>query len=66
MALLDSVLSTADDKGLVAMEIMTERYEITSILQRLLVGHEPVFGTLTGGSPENPADAKSRTTELYR
>ena len=65
-ALLDSVLSTADDKGLVAIDIMTERYEITSILQRLIVRHEPVFGTLTGGSPENPAVVKSSVHHLFK
>jgi|GEM_PF-196494 len=36
-------------------DIMTERYEITSILQRELAMDQSVFGTLEKGSPSNPA-----------
>ena len=52
---LESALAEAEKKGLVAYDIMTKRYEITSILQRMLVNHEPVFGSLTEGTPEEPA-----------
>jgi hypothetical protein len=34
---MERALGHADDKGLVAFDIMTERFEITSILQRALV-----------------------------
>src|SRR5258708_27253754 len=36
-------------------DIMTERYEITSILQRELAMDSAVFGQLEKGSPSNPA-----------
>jgi len=37
---------------------MTERYEVTSILQKLLSGKAEVFGALTTGSKEEPAVTK--------
>ncbi len=51
---LRKALDRADERGLIAYDIMTERYEITSLLQRELVQDEPTFGTLVPGSPEEP------------
>lgn len=51
---LDAVLERAEKKKLVAYDIMTERYEITSVLQRELVNDEGVFGTAMSGSAEEP------------
>jgi predicted dehydrogenase len=60
MAKLEHVLDEAEKKGLVAYDIMTERFEITSILQRALVNDEAVFGKLLKGSESEPAiSAKS-------
>jgi predicted dehydrogenase len=57
---LEHVLNEAEKRGLVAYDIMTERFEITSILQRELVNDEGVFGTLATGSKVSPAvSAKS-------
>jgi predicted dehydrogenase len=50
----DAALAEADSKGIVAYDIMTERFEITSILQRDLVNDRDVFGTQQAGSPEDP------------
>jgi predicted dehydrogenase len=33
---------------------MTERHEITSILQRALIGDEAIFGTVVAGAPDEP------------
>jgi predicted dehydrogenase len=52
---LDSALATAEQNKLVAYDIMTERYEITSILQRELVRDREVFGTPLPGSEQDPA-----------
>lgn len=52
---LASVLAEADRRRLVAYDIMTERYEVTSELQRELVNDEAVFGTILRGSPAEPA-----------
>jgi predicted dehydrogenase len=60
MPALERVLNEAGNKGLVAYDIMTERYEITSIVQRELVNDEGVFGRLAQGSDIEPAiSAKS-------
>jgi predicted dehydrogenase len=51
---LQATLDTAAARGLVVYDIMTERYEITSILQRELV-HEPaIFGEPFTGTADEP------------
>lgn len=52
---LAAALDAADEKGVIAYDIMTERFEITSILHRELVNSPEVFGTLVPGSPDDPA-----------
>jgi predicted dehydrogenase len=51
---LQSALDVARRKRLVAYDMMVERYEITTILQRELVNDPAVFGTILSGSDENP------------
>jgi predicted dehydrogenase len=51
---LEAVLDTAERRGLVACDIMTERYEITSILQRELVQDREVFGEQLAGTDTEP------------
>jgi predicted dehydrogenase len=55
LASLETALSTAAGRGLLAYDIMTERYEITSILQRELVNDPEVFGAILPGSLDAPA-----------
>ena len=55
LPLLESVLARADASGLVAYDIMTERFEITSILQRELVSDRAVFGEIARGTERDPA-----------
>jgi predicted dehydrogenase len=52
---MERVLNEAEEKGIIAYDIMTERYEITSILQRELVNDAGVFGRLEQGSEAEPA-----------
>ena len=52
---LERALASADEKGLVAFDIMTERFEITSMLQRALVNDAATFGTIVKGSESEPA-----------
>jgi predicted dehydrogenase len=52
---LQRALETAERRGLVAYDVMTERHEITTQLQRELVNDPAVFGGLVFGSPEKPA-----------
>jgi predicted dehydrogenase len=52
---LEAALSSAATHGLVVLDIMTERHEITSILQRALVNDREVFGDIVAGTAEEPA-----------
>jgi predicted dehydrogenase len=51
---LESTLDTAAARGLVAYDMMTERYEITSLLQRALVNDADTFGTIVAGTEQEP------------
>ncbi len=51
---LQSVLDLADQQQLIALDIMTERFEVTSLLQRELVNDEAVFGKIERGTTEQP------------
>ena len=52
---LERALATAEEKGLVALDIMTERFEVTTQLQRELVNDAATFGTLLPGREAEPA-----------
>jgi predicted dehydrogenase len=54
LPLLESALDTADRKRVLAYDIMTERHEITSILQCELVTDPEVFGAAVRGTREEP------------
>src|SRR4051794_17779858 len=57
---LEAALNLAQAKGLVGFDIMTERYEITSMLQREIVNAPEVFGELVPGTAAEPGiSAKS-------
>ena len=52
---LDAALADAAGKQVVAYDIMTERFEITTILQRALVNDPSVYGDQLPGTPTDPA-----------
>ncbi|MFY9152871.1 MAG: putative oxidoreductase C-terminal domain-containing protein [Prolixibacteraceae bacterium] len=52
---LETTFKTAEEKGVLLYDIMTERYEITTIVQRELSKIQDVFGGLVEGTPEEPA-----------
>ena len=52
---LEAALADADRKRVVAYDIMTERFEVTSILQRALVNDAAVYGEQLKGTPADPA-----------
>ncbi len=56
--MLEQAFVKAGEKGVLLYDIMTERYEITTILQRELSKIPEVFGQLQTGSPEEPAITK--------
>jgi predicted dehydrogenase len=55
---LEAAFKTAEEKGVLLYDIMTERYEVTTILQKLLSQNSNIFGTLTTGNKEEPAVTK--------
>jgi len=65
-SILREALNTADEQGLVVNDMMTERHEITSILQKELAGKSELFGDLVEGSPEDPAITKESVHFLYK
>jgi predicted dehydrogenase len=54
LAKVESVLADADRQAVVAYDIMTERFEITSILQRALVNDAATFGEIVPGTDADP------------
>jgi len=57
-ALLKKAFDLADKKGLVLYDIMTERYEVSTALQRELSLCPEVYGTQEKGTSDNPAVTK--------
>ncbi len=55
---LEQAFISAKEKGVLLYDIMTERFEVTTILQKLLSQNEEVFGKLTAGTKEEPAVTK--------
>jgi predicted dehydrogenase len=51
---LQAALDTADDNRLIAYDMMTERYEVTSIIQRELINDPDVFGDICVGTEDEP------------
>jgi predicted dehydrogenase len=52
---LEQVFAEADRNGVFAWDIMTERFEETTIIQRELIQNPDVFGDLLPGTLEEPA-----------
>lgn len=57
-ALIEEAYKIAKEKNLVLLDIMTERHEITTILQKELSEFPEVFGELDNGSLDSPAVTK--------
>lgn len=63
---LESVLDTAEKKGLIVYDIMTERHEITSNLQRLLVNDPEILGDRVAGTEAEPGVYMESVHFLYK
>ncbi|SMG35944.1 putative oxidoreductase C-terminal domain-containing protein [Sphingobacterium psychroaquaticum] len=63
---LHRAFELAEDKGVLLYDIMTERYNIFSILQKELVQSPMVFGALQKGSLEEPAILKKSVHHFYK
>lgn len=63
---LEQAVSLAKSQDLMLYDIMTERFEITSILQKELSKIPAVFGALQAGSIEEPAITKESVHHFYK
>lgn len=64
--LLKESFAKAKENNLLLYDIMTERYEITTMLQKEFSMLPEVFGTLQQGTPENPAVTKESVHHFYK
>ena len=64
--LLEQAFTTAEKNKLVLYDIMTERFNTTCILQKLLVRNKDLFGEIEAGSPENPAVVKESVHHFFK
>ena len=64
--LLEQAFETAEKNDLLLYDIMTERFNTTCILQKLLVLNEDLFGEMETGTPENPAVVKESVHHFFK
>lgn len=64
--LLKEAFDSAKKNNVLLYDIMTERYEITTILQRELSMLPEVFGKLEQGTADNPAVTKESVHHFYK
>jgi len=63
---LERAFATAHQKGTVLYDIMTERYQMTTILQRRLSMELAVFGVLEKGTVDDPAVTKESVHHFFK
>ncbi len=63
---LEKAFALAKEKNLLLYDIMTERSEITTVLQKELSQIPALFGELAIGSPENPAVTKESVHHYFK
>jgi len=63
---LEQAFEAADKNKVLLYDIMTERYEITNMLQKELSLQQEVFGTLEKGSVEHPAITKESIHHFFK
>lgn len=63
---LKVAFETAKKNDLLLYDIMTERFEISTMLQKELSMIPEVFGTLVNGTPDNPAVTKESVHHFYK
>jgi predicted dehydrogenase len=64
--LLKTAFKTAEEKKVLLYDIMTERFEISTMLQKALSQIPAVFGELEKGSIENPAVTKESVHHFFK
>ena len=64
--LLKTAFASAEKNNVLLYDIMTERYEITTMLQREFSQVPEVFGQLEKGTADNPAITKESVHHFYK
>ncbi len=64
--MLKKCFEVAAQKNILLYDIMTERYEITTMLQRELSTIPDIFGQLEKGTPDNPAVTKESVHHFFK
>ena len=64
--MLKQCFDVAKEKNILLYDIMTERYEITTMLQRELSLQPAIFGELEKGTPENPSVTKESVHHFFK
>ena len=64
--LLQEAFNSAKENGVLLYDIMTERHEITTMLQKELSQMPEVFGELVPGTPEVPAVTKESVHHFFK
>jgi predicted dehydrogenase len=64
--MLEKAFQLADEKGVLLYDVMTERHEITTMLQRELSQIPEVFGKLVVGSETEPAITKESVHHFFK
>jgi len=63
---LQQAFSIAKEKDVILYDIMTERFESTTALQKLLSTIPDVFGSLQDGNPSQPAISKESVHHFFK
>ena len=63
---LEETFDTAKQKGVLLYDIMTERFNVLCILQKMLVLNKDVFGELKKGSVDEPAVVKESVHHFFK
>ena len=64
--LLEQAFETAEQNGVLLYDIMTERFNVLCILQKMLVLNKSVFGELKKGSVDEPAVVKESVHHFFK
>lgn len=64
--LLCEAFDSADKNGVLIYDLMTERHEITTLLQKELANNSQVFGRLQKGSVNDPAVIKESVHHFFK
>ncbi|MFC1538097.1 putative oxidoreductase C-terminal domain-containing protein [Candidatus Latescibacterota bacterium] len=64
--LLKQAFASAERNNVLLYDIMTERHEITSILQKELIHNKELFGDILPGSPDDPSVIKESVHHIFK